>query len=97
VKPSGHEQVPEIVHTPAPEQAGEQAEDCMSSRVRLPLLNDNWETSGTASHRIIRSLEFPFDTAIQVFDARERDFAESGVEELTTREVGSSENAAEPA
>jgi hypothetical protein len=32
-----------------------------------------------------------------VFDASERDFAESGVEELTTREVGSSENAAEPA
>ncbi|KAF8824038.1 hypothetical protein HHX47_DHR9000290 [Lentinula edodes] len=94
VKPAAHEQVPDDVQIPLLEQAGSQAEDCMSTRDSEPD-TASWEKSGTESQKTTRFVE-PTLMAAQILDERASDCALREVEELPTGEVGRDENPAEP-
>lgn len=96
VNPAGHVHTPEAEQTPAPEQAGEQADDCMSRRESVfSVPAGSCVTSGTASHRITRSLE-PEVRAIHTFEDTASELAVKGMEELAIGVVGSGENPAWP-
>ncbi|KAJ3884782.1 hypothetical protein GG344DRAFT_83509 [Lentinula edodes] len=94
VKPAAHEQVPDDVQIPLLEQAGSQAEDCMSTREREPD-TASWEKFGTESQKTTRFLE-PTLMAAQILDERASDCALREVEELPTGELRRDENPAEP-
>lgn len=82
-------QVPFVVHTPFPEQGGEQVFDSMSSRDKLPAaVEGSCVTSGIEFHRITRLL-LPAFTAAHTLDERAREAAERDVDVFEDGEVGS--------
>jgi hypothetical protein len=102
VKPGGQVQVPCGEQTPLPEQAGEHAEDWMSSRESEEAASEggSWEMSGTLSQKTTRFEELllllPEEArATHMSVARRREPAERGVASwvaLMEGEVGSGEN-----
>lgn len=95
VYPCGHWQVPAALHTPDPEQGGEQALDSrpeIDKEVVEPM--DNWERSGTEFHRTMR-LDPAFKAA-HTPGASASDPAFSGTELLPTGVEGRPAKAARP-
>lgn len=96
VNPAGQVQTPEAEQTPDPEQAGEQASDCMSRSVSdFNVPAGSWVTSGTASQMMTRSFE-PELRATHTLGEMARELAVNGVEVLTRGPVGNGEKPAWP-
>lgn len=84
---AGQMHCPAAEQTPAPEQAGEQLVDWMSSNASDGV-RETWETSGTDSHRTTRP-SFVFDeTATQTFSGSARDLTAIGSVTFPTGAVG---------
>lgn len=102
MKPVGQVHVAEAEQKPEPEQGGEQADDCISIRVRdSEAPGGSWEKSAIASQSIMRLVAEPDVTAAQTFLETAKELAWRGTgeltEELSVAAEGSRTNCAGPA